>query len=266
MSSITGHMIVKNEDKWVYFAIISVLPFVDKLIIFDTGSTDKTVKTIKLVKSSKIIFQEKGIQDKDGIVKLRNEQIKLTSTGWILVIDGDEVWPKAELKKLIDCAKEYKNTKAIFNRTRNCLGDIYHYQPYEFGEYKIAGVKGNLNIRLIKNSKDLTVIGGYPLESFSDSGGPLEKQDKFLKFCDCWYLHMTFLERSSRGRVGTLSNQGRPKLVQVGIKMENDKLPEVFFGKTPDIVENPLQKRGMVYELKARMLAPLIFLKRMMRI
>ena len=56
---ITGHMIVQNEEQWVWYAIHSVLPFVEKLFIYDTGSTDKTVSLISSIKSKKIAFQKK---------------------------------------------------------------------------------------------------------------------------------------------------------------------------------------------------------------
>ena len=33
--TITGHMVIKNEDRWVWFAIMSVIEYLDRLIIFD---------------------------------------------------------------------------------------------------------------------------------------------------------------------------------------------------------------------------------------
>ena len=45
--TITGHMVVKNEDRWIYYAIMSVIEYLDKLIIYDTGSIDHTKDIIK---------------------------------------------------------------------------------------------------------------------------------------------------------------------------------------------------------------------------
>ena len=58
--NLTVQMIVKNEDQWIWYAIASVIDYASKLIIFDTGSRDKTVEIIKSFKSSKIIFKQKG--------------------------------------------------------------------------------------------------------------------------------------------------------------------------------------------------------------
>lgn len=71
-NSVTAHMIVKNEDQFIWYAISSVLPYVDKFIIFDTGSTDKTVEIIRLFKDKKIVFKQKEKVDALGLAALRN--------------------------------------------------------------------------------------------------------------------------------------------------------------------------------------------------
>ncbi|MBU1256082.1 hypothetical protein KKA49_00135 [Patescibacteria group bacterium] len=48
------HCLVKNEERFIWYAIKSVLPFVDKIMVWDTGSTDKTIQIIKSIKSKKI--------------------------------------------------------------------------------------------------------------------------------------------------------------------------------------------------------------------
>ena len=50
--------LVKNEERFLWYAINSILPFVDKIMIWDTGSTDKTVEILKLITSPKISFKE----------------------------------------------------------------------------------------------------------------------------------------------------------------------------------------------------------------
>ena len=44
---ITVHTLVKNEERWIWYALKSVLPFVDQIIVWDTGSTDKTTAIIR---------------------------------------------------------------------------------------------------------------------------------------------------------------------------------------------------------------------------
>ena len=92
-SNITVHMIVKNEDRFIWYAIQSVVDFVDKLIIYDTGSSDKTLSIIKSIKNKKIHLSEKQISNKHDISLLRQKQLEETDTDWIWIVDGDEIYP-----------------------------------------------------------------------------------------------------------------------------------------------------------------------------
>lgn len=79
-SNITVHTLVKNEEKWIWFSIMSVINFVDKLIIFDTGSTDNTVRIInEILKNeeyaNKILFEEKGSISSDKFSLLDRKSV-----------------------------------------------------------------------------------------------------------------------------------------------------------------------------------------------
>jgi len=195
---ITSHTIVKNEQNWIKPALLSVIDQVDQMLIWDTGSTDKTVAIIKSIDSPKIIFAQKGRVNRQQLVNLRNQQIKATRTPWIILLDGDEIWPKENLFKLIKAIKAAKpNTIALVNRTRNCIGDINHFLPESEGRYKIGPWQGHLNIRAIKNLPGLAVTGEYPQESYVYKGKSLQDQPERLEFVNTWYLHTTHLKRSS---------------------------------------------------------------------
>jgi len=89
--TIINHCLVKNEEYYIKYAILSVLPYVDKMIIFDTGSTDATVEIIKNIISKpyyrkKVIFKECGEVDKQGHTDLRNEMVSLTKTDWFMFL------------------------------------------------------------------------------------------------------------------------------------------------------------------------------------
>src|ERR1700730_18621095 len=105
--TITAHCMVINEENYILPAINSVLPFVDQLIIFDTGSTDSTLERInEAIKKSphakKITLQKKGTISPQEHTSLRQEMLKLTTTDWILLLDGDEVWPEDQIKYLAE--------------------------------------------------------------------------------------------------------------------------------------------------------------------
>ena len=45
--TIWANTIVHNEENFIWFAIMSVIDWVDKMLVWDTGSTDKTVEIIE---------------------------------------------------------------------------------------------------------------------------------------------------------------------------------------------------------------------------
>jgi glycosyltransferase involved in cell wall biosynthesis len=260
---ITVHCVVKNEDRWIWFALASVLPFVEEVLVFDTGSTDQTVDIIKTFNSPKIIFEEKGLVTREELVDLRREQLARTKTDWFLILDGDEIWPKKQLEYLIKKASTAdKKIIALFNRNRNCIGDIFHYLPESTGHYHIADQTGNLTIRLIKKTKGLRLEGKYPLETFKDSNGAIQSQNESLLFADCWYLHTSYLQRSSSDSSKVSGSFGKNRVWEKGIRLDEKDLPEVFSAKYPDIVKDPLKKRSLLFETGAIFTTPLLSLKR----
>lgn len=261
---ITVHTIVKNEERFIWYALNSVLPLVQKVLLYDTGSTDHTVDIINIISDKKIQFAQKGPVFANELVNLRQEQITATTTDFFLLLDGDEVWPQRNLIKLLDRVMEMPKKKlAIFCRTRNAVGDIYHYLPEDAGEYHLAGIKGHLNIRLFRNVPNLDVAGTYPLEAYRIDGIPLNNHPKKLEFVDTWYLHLTHLLRSSSREKDreVVGREGKYKY-ELGKILKEEELPEVFWQKPPSIVPPLPEKRSRTFFLQSLWQTPLRRLKR----
>jgi glycosyltransferase involved in cell wall biosynthesis len=226
-------MIVKNEERWIKYAILSVIDYLDRFLIWDTGSTDKTVSIIKSINSSKIDFKQAGPVDRRQLVRLRNQQIGITTSPWFMLVDGDEVWPRRNLLQLIKAMKSARpSTIALVNRTRNCIGDIYHYLPESKGRYQIGPWQGHLNIRAIRNIKSLKVIGEYPLESYTFNNQPLQNLVNRLEFVDTWYLHLTHLPRSGwRHQFNVIDRLKKFKFWGQRLTLTPAELPEVLSPK-----------------------------------
>lgn len=263
---ITAHTIVKNEDVWVWFAINSVLEFVDEVLVTVNGSSDNTERIIRSINSSKIKLTVVSEVDKAGVVVLRRDQLKATETDWLLILDGDEIWPKKEFEKLLKIAATSSDKIiAFFNRTRNCLGDVFHYLPESEGNYRFGEISGTLNMRLIRKTNDLKIIGEYPLESYINKDGPLAKQLDKISFADCWYLHTSYLKRSTQDLTKRSGSLGRSKFWQIGTRLNSEDMPEVLFLPRPNLVQNPLQKRSLFYEIAALISDPLIKLNKLFK-
>lgn len=83
-------MIVRNEEARIERAITSALPWVDEVIICDTGSNDRTLDIIRDLQTKVIpfvVFEEPWRSD---FSYHRNQVASRASNDWILVLDGDE--------------------------------------------------------------------------------------------------------------------------------------------------------------------------------
>ncbi len=259
-SPITGHIIVKNEDRFIWYAIQSVLPYLRELLIFDTGSTDRTVKIIKSFRDKKISFWQKNLKTPADLVKLRNEQIRLTKTSWFWLVDGDEIYPRRLAQQVRETVENNPDKYGLILHRYDLLGDIYHAQDEKVGAYDQFGKKGHYVLRLINQAQipGLTVKGTYPNEYFADAKGASIKnagRDKFV-FIENRYWHAMYLQRSTLGGNLTHTLHRKKYKVELGKEIE-EKIPEAFFNKKPEFVPNVTEKRSSMYEATARVLTPI---------
>jgi glycosyltransferase involved in cell wall biosynthesis len=262
-SGVTAHMVVKNEDQWVWFAINSVLPYVDTFLITDTGSTDDTIEIIKSIQSDKIFFNQTKVSSREDVTNVRQAQIDNTNTKWIWIVDGDEIYTGSGAKEITRAISNPKYN-AVVVRRYDLLGDIYHKQDESVGSYNMFGESGHLLIRLINIDvlKGLTVKGGYPLESYYLGSGKcvndLDKRDVYIT--KNYLYHAMYLRRSSLGSNLAMFNRSKYK-IETGTVI-SDNIPEVFSLDRPPLVPNPRSKRGFGYELVANIVAPIKNIKR----
>jgi glycosyltransferase involved in cell wall biosynthesis len=256
-NNLTAHMIVRNEEQWVWYAVFSVIDYVDRILIYDTDSTDKTVEIIQKIKSPKIEFYKKGDVAVQRLVDLRNEQINSTNTSWFMLLDGDEVWPERTIREaVLSVKKADSKLKGIVVKSRVCLGDLFHYQTEKAGKYRLLGKTGHYNLRFYKKLPLFHWHGTYPNEAYvNKSGVSLQNQEADLIMLKNEYWHMTHLTRSK------IDTHNKRK-IEFGISNENTKLPEVFFKPRPDIVASPWLTFNCLEKSVARVMTPVLNLKR----
>jgi len=78
-------MIVKNEARAIKRCLNSVAPYVDSIIVLDTGSTDNTVSLAK--ESGAQVFHFNWCDD---FAAARNAALAYSAADWNLVLDADE--------------------------------------------------------------------------------------------------------------------------------------------------------------------------------
>jgi len=242
MENLTAHMIVQNEENWIYYAINSVLPHVVQIIIYDTGSIDKTVQIIKTINNPKILFEEKGEVDAVKMVALRNEQIEKTKTSWFMLVDGDEIYPS----RIFDKIKLNENYNGFYLRNYLCVGDVWHKLQERYGKYELCDHKGHFNLRFYRKQPGWKWLGKYPLEYYaSPKGESINLMCNKLKFVDDYYWHVSFLKRSRIKEKNIIKYHLGEKITDV---------PEVLKGKH-------LAKRSIYYISRSLIDTPLRYLK-----
>lgn len=263
-NKIIVHCLIKNEERFIWYALKSVLPYVDKIMVWDTGSTDNTVVIIKSIKSNKISLKLLGSVNAIQHTKLRQQMLDQTPNGytWLMILDGDEIWSETQLKKVTDYLKTTKN-KVVVIKIRNLVGDIYHELPQSVGQYEIAGFKGHLGLRFINlKLPKLKIKNPHGGQTYTTNGIPLQELKTDIKVLpNIYYFHATHLQRSSQDKE-TLKRAFKRKF-EIGEKVEIKELPKIFFTNTSSLVPNVTQPMDILTYLKSLVQTPLRKLKRL---
>lgn len=143
--TVGGICIVCNEERWIYYALKSIQEYIDKFVVIDNLSTDRTVSEIIRLGITPI--------QKAGTVKdLRNEAAELTGCDWVWWIDGDEVWEDIQAVKARACIDAYDRNKDI--SILNCqllrfIDDRFHYDGQI---YRMPRIYRNSDVKMYGQS------------------------------------------------------------------------------------------------------------------
>ena len=267
---IYAHTLVKNEEKWLWYSVTSVVPYVDKVLLWDTGSTDRSLEIEKeLAKKypDKIIFKSRPQKTAEEFTMVRQEMLNETKGDFILMLDADEVWYRESIKKVIDLInKEGKNLESIVVPTINMVGDMFHKQEDKAGRYKLAGRVGHLNLRALRRDiPGLHSQGRHGVWGWVDEDGKMIQergQDK-IKFIDAPYIHTTFLQRGGEGKDKNVIKRGKKLKYEIGEALPLDfYYPEAFFEDRPVFVKEPWNAMTRSFKFRAFFETPLRKLKR----
>lgn len=264
-------MLVKNEEKWLWYAVSSVIDHVDKILLWDSGSTDRSLEIEKELEKKypgKIELKERKITTPEEFTKVRQEMLDATTSDWFLVIDGDEIWYEDSIKKVIETINsEGDNIESIIVPTINLVGDIFHRQEESAGRYKFGNRVGHYNLRAVnRNISGLHSKGAHGVWGWVDNDNKMiqDRNPEKIKFVDAPYLHTTFL-----GRGGTKKEDGRVIKRSGKLKHELGKnlspdfyYPEVFFRSRPEMVASPWKEMDPKFKFISYLETPFRKLKR----
>lgn len=264
---VSAHCLVKNEDRFIWYSIMSVINYVDVVRIWDTGSTDNTLEVIEEIQKryagvNKIIVNKFNLSNfHEG--EVRQQMLDSEDADWFLVLDADEIWWDDSIKLVAETIrKQNNNIESIVVPTVNLVGDIFHYQEKEAGRYNLAGKKGHFNLRAINRSiPGLSSSGEHGLWGWVDNEGVMIQNRDVTKtlFVDAPYLHATHLERSGKKDGDkTVYKRAKKLKYELGNNFPLDYYyPEVFFRSRPQIVSPVWKTMSCGYTLRAFFETPL---------
>lgn len=259
MKKIWVHTIINNEENFIWFALMSVIDYVDKILIWDTGSTDKTKEIVRGIGGEKIELKEVGELGEDEFTKARQAMLEQSDCDWILILDGDEVWWKDSIKKVVEeINANGDKLDGIAVPMVVPVGDIYHFQSEEAGKYTIKGKTGHISLKAINRRIDgLHADMPYGKEGYYDGSNILIQERENIHFLEAPFLHLTHLKRSSKIR-----KYDKYK-VETGEPFAKDfKYPESLYKGRPEIVPDPWQKMSGRVKLAAKIITPVKQIKR----
>ncbi len=80
-------MIVKNEEEYIKMCLENALPIVDRAVVVDTGSTDRTIDFLQEFDSK---VEIKRYEWNNDFSAARNFSLEGVTSDWILILDADE--------------------------------------------------------------------------------------------------------------------------------------------------------------------------------
>jgi len=269
--SVWVHTLVRNEERFLWFSIRSVIDHVDKLLLWDMESDDRTpeiIKEIKRLYPNKIDSRTVSKVTSEGFAKVRQEMLDATSSDWFLIVDGDEVWWDDSIKKVSQKISESgNNIESIVVPSINLVGDIYHYQESIAGRYSLAGRTGHFALRGVKRKiQGLSSKNPHGTWGWTDGEGKMiQDRDKTkILFIDAPYLHATHLLRSANRELDKNVIKREKKLkYEIGNNFPKDYYyPEVFFRERPMFVPSPWVKMDNNFLLRSVIETPFRRIKR----
>ena len=90
---LTVHMMVRNEEYWIWFAVTAALEGCGRLMLWDTGSEDRTLELARAVADDRLHIERVAVPNNRRLCDVRNAMLDATDTDFFAIVDGDEVWP-----------------------------------------------------------------------------------------------------------------------------------------------------------------------------
>lgn len=268
---IWAQTLVKNEARWLWYVVSGVVDYVEKVSLWDTGSTDGSLEIEKELEKrypGKVELRQRKQETAEDFTRVRQEMLDETKSDWFLVLDGDEIWFEDSIKKVIKTIENCgRDIESIIVPTINLVGDVFHYQEESAGRYKFGKRAGHYNLRAVNRSiPGLHSQGSHGVWGWADGEGKMiqDREPEKVKFVKAPYLHATFLPRGgSFNDDKNVIKRSKKYKHEFGENFPKDFFyPEVFFKDRAELISSPWNVMPDSYKFRAFFETPLRKIKR----
>lgn len=137
MPKTSSNTIVKNGMPFIGKVLEQVEPYMEEMIIhLSIKSNDGTKEVLEEMakKYPKIKLFEENVSSPAQLTEIRNKQVEMTKSDWILFLDDDDYWPKDQLEL---CLKELDKDPKVLSYSVN----PYQLVDWEHEDISWAGKK-----------------------------------------------------------------------------------------------------------------------------
>jgi hypothetical protein len=256
---VTAHVMVRNEGRWLWFAIMPVIEHVDHAIVCDTGSIDSTRRCIEWFQNhpkyrGKITSRFLDDVPPSELSNIRQYMINETNTEWFMILDGDEIWFERSIQNFVHTANE-TTLNMIAVPFINVVGDVFSRQLDDREHYHVAGRTGSITVKGFRRSIDgLHCTGEYGVEGYFDANHlPVQARSDEIAVIDKPFLHTSNTARSSTITGDLLIPYRRKKIaapVDYRVAPDRENFPEVFYVDRPAFVPDPFRRPLMHHVMR----------------
>lgn len=224
---------VKNEEYWIWYALTSVAPHVDEILVFDNHSDDRTVDIVRSMRhlGTKVtLFEKFGGTDEQQNREAILAEARRRGATHVLTLDGDEVYADDVLAFCRRLLEVHEHFPALNDPPQN-HGRPFDPTPTDGAHVKNLGLRpicpgfqGPGTCRPIDYLDPDTQHGAYnyltritSLANLRGNGlewgkhGFVETNDVYVQASPhtlylpgLWFLHFSFHPRSSRRKPGSM--------------------------------------------------------------
>ena len=121
-NNLTAVILTRNEELNIVDVIANVKQVTDKVLIVDSGSTDKTVELAE-ANNAKVVYRK---WDNDFAAQ-RNFALEHVDTDWVLYLDADERMNEELCNAIINFLQNPKDAMCRFVRRNSAFGKDFRY-------------------------------------------------------------------------------------------------------------------------------------------